>query len=85
MTFCGELKTDLVILGVLNTTLPLNSRNIGGAIAPPAPPFPPALSFEIGRIFVMRACDIKRVHPNLYGAHCKLVLRRSCCIFKMSL
>ena len=47
MTFCSELRTDLVILGVLNATFPLNSRNIGGAIAPPAPPFPPPLCRDL--------------------------------------
>ena len=29
-------------------------------------------SFEIGRISVMRVREIKRVHPNLYGAPCTI-------------
>ena len=28
-------------------------------------------SFEIGRIFIIRACVIKRVRPILYGAPCR--------------
>ncbi len=43
MTFCGALRTDLKILGVLNATFYLILRNIGGAIAPPAPPVPAPL------------------------------------------
>ena len=27
-------------------------------------------SFEIRRISIIRACEIKRVHPNLYGVSC---------------
>ena len=34
-------------------------------------------SFEIGRISVMRVRQIKRVHPNLYGAPCKLMFYKS--------
>ena len=34
---------DLEILGVLNSNISLISRNIGGAIAPPAPPVPAPL------------------------------------------
>ena len=28
------------------------------------------LSFEIGSISVMRACEIKRMRPNIYGGPC---------------
>ena len=37
-------------LGVLNTSFFLISRNIGGAIALPAPPVPPPLNRVNGRI-----------------------------------
>ena len=43
MTICDALRTKLQILGVLNATFSHIFRNIGGALAPPAPPVPPAL------------------------------------------
>ena len=43
MTLCGPFGTNLEILGVLNASFPPIFRNIGGAIALPAPPVPPAL------------------------------------------
>ena len=43
MTFCAALRTNLEILGVLNATYSPIFKNIGGAIAPPAPPVPPTL------------------------------------------
>ena len=43
MTFCSALRINLEILGVLNACFPPIFRDIGGAIAPPAPPVPPAL------------------------------------------
>ena len=43
MTYCGTLRTDLKILGVLNITFYPILRNIGGAIASPAPPVPTIL------------------------------------------
>ena len=38
MTLRGPFGTNLEILGVLNASFPAVFRNIGGAIAPPAPP-----------------------------------------------
>ena len=40
-------------------------------------------SFEIGRISVMRACEIKRVRADLYGSPCTLVrdLVSATCMF----
>ena len=38
MNFSPRQFCNLEILGVLNTTFSLISRNIGGAIAPPVPP-----------------------------------------------
>ena len=43
MTFTAHYDCSLKILGVLNATFFLISKIIGGAIAPPAPPLPPAL------------------------------------------
>ena len=44
MTFAARFSCSPEILGVLNATFYPISRNIGGAIAPPAPPVPPALN-----------------------------------------
>ena len=48
MTLCSPFGTNLEILGVLNATFSPIFRNIGGAIAPPAPPVPPALLLKNG-------------------------------------
>ena len=34
------------------------------------------LSFEIGRISVMRVCENKRVRPHIYGGPCTGVLTK---------
>jgi len=43
MTLYCPFGTNLEILGVLNASFSPIIRNIVGAIAPPAPPVPPAL------------------------------------------
>ena len=52
MTFAARCSSSPEILGVLNATFYPISRNIGGAIAPPAPPVPPPLGrFTLGTLF----------------------------------
>ena len=65
MTFCNALRTDLKILGVLNVTFYLISRNIGGAIAPPAPPLPPALNLKCFKTFTYIHADVSFMHYKL--------------------
>ena len=50
------LRTDLKILGVQNVTFYLILRNIGGAIAPPAAPVPPALTVVMVHLSLAKHC-----------------------------
>ena len=50
MTLGSPFAINLEILGVLNASFSPNFRNIGGAIAPPAPQVPPALTAVIKKI-----------------------------------
>ena len=47
MTLRGPFGTNLELLGVLDACFLPIFRDIGGAIAPPAPPVPPALDHSI--------------------------------------
>ena len=46
MILCGPFGTNLEILGVLNASFLPTFRNIGGAIAPPAPQVPLSLLLD---------------------------------------
>ena len=78
MILGGLIGTSLEILGVLNASFPTIFRNIGGAIALPAPPVPPALHDSIvlsnggcvllSQIGLTYTCIVRTVNPQILGA-----------------